>query len=78
MSMGLRGSVVFVPLICALWLPGQVGRRYAILSIVTSPILVLVFGLLGVLPFDSLFIGILASLAIMGWGLIQGGKARPA
>ena len=47
-------------------------------SIVTSPILVLVFGLLGVLPFDSLFIGILASLAIMGWGLIQGGKARPA
>ena len=78
MSMGLRGSVVFVPLICALWLPGRVGRRYAILSIVTSPILVLVFGLLGVLPFDSLFIGILASLAIMGWGLIQGGKARPA
>lgn len=69
MSMGLRGAVVFVPLLCALWLPGRVDSRYAVLSIAVSPILVLVFGLLDVLPFDPLFIGVLASLLIMGRGL---------
>ena len=69
MSMGLRGSVVFVPLICALWLPGRVDKKFAVASIVVSPILVLIFGLVGNLPFDSLFIGILASLVIMGVGL---------
>lgn len=72
MSMGLRGSVVFVPLICALWLPGRVDKKYAIVSIVASPILVLIFGLWGILPFDSLFVGILASLIIMGIGLACG------
>lgn len=72
MSMGLRGSVVFVPLICALWFPGRVDKKYAIASIVISPILVLIFGLVDILPFDSLFIGILASLAIMITGGILG------
>lgn len=75
MSMGLRGSVVFVPLICALWLKGRVDRKFAVASIVVSPILVLVFGLLDVLPFDSLFVGILASLVIMGAGLAVGKRA---
>lgn len=69
MSMGLRGSVVFVPLICALWLPGRVDKKFAVASIVISPILVLIFGMLKALPFDSLFVGILASLVIMGVGL---------
>ena len=74
MSMGLRGSVVFVPLICALWFPGRVDKKYAIVSIVVSPILVLIFGLLKILPFDSLFVGILASLIIMGVGLAASRK----
>lgn len=75
MSMGLRGAVVFVPLICALWLPNRVDKRYAVFSIVTSPIAVLVFGLLDVFPFDSLFIGILLSLVIMAVGLARGKKS---
>lgn len=69
MSMGLRGAVVFVPLICALWLPGRVDKKYAAVSVVVSPILVLLFGVLKILPFDSLFVGIIASLIIMGVGL---------
>lgn len=75
MSMGLRGAVVFVPLICALWFPGRVDRRFAIASVVVSPVLVLIFGLADVLPFDSLFIGILASLLIMAAGALWGKKA---
>lgn len=72
MSMGLRGAVVFVPLTCALWLPGRVDKKFAVISIVVSPILVLIFGVLGILPFDSLFVGILASVVIMGFGLAVG------
>ena len=72
MSMGLRGAVVFTPLLCALWLPGRVPRGYALASIIVSPILVLIFGLWRVFPFDSLFVGMLASLVIMGVGLAAG------
>lgn len=75
MSMGLRGAVVFVPLICALWFPGRVERKFAMASVVISPILVLIFGLLDVLPFDSLFVGILASLLIMAAGALCGRRS---
>ena len=69
MSMGLRGAVVFVPLSCALWLPGRIPRRYAIASVIAGPSVVLLFGLRNVLPFDPLFIGVGASLLSMAAGL---------
>lgn len=72
MSMGLRGAVVFVPLLCALWLPGRIDKKFAVASIIVSPVLVLIFGVVKVLPFDPLFVGILASFVIMGVGLAVG------
>lgn len=72
MSMGLRGAVVFLPLMCALFLPGRVDRRYTLASIIISPILVLLFGILDILPFDALFVGMLASFIIMSLGLLSG------
>ena len=72
MSMGLRGAVVFTPLLCALWLPGRIHRRWCILSAVVSPLVVLLFGVWKVFPVDSLFLGIAASMGIMGVGLVQG------
>ena len=74
MSMGLRGAVVFTPLLCALWLPGRIHRRYAITSAIVGPVIVLIFGLWKVFPIDSLFIGIAASMVIMGVGLVMGRK----
>ena len=71
-SMGLRGSVVLVPMCCALWLPGRIPHKYAMISIIVSPLLVLVFGIVDVLPFDALFIGIAASVLIMAVGLWAG------
>ena len=71
MSMGLRGAVIFTPLLCALWLPGRIHRRYAIASIIAGPLAVLIFGLWKVFPFDSLFVGMGVSLAIMGFGLLD-------
>ena len=70
MSMGLRGSVVFMPLACALWLPGKVDRRFVVASIVISPLLVLAFGVLDILPFDSLFAGVLASVLLCAAGML--------
>ena len=69
MSMGLRGAVVFLPLSCALWLPGKISIRYAMASVITGPLVVLLFGLWKVLPFDPLFAGVGASLLIMTAGL---------
>ncbi|MDO4621156.1 MAG: hypothetical protein Q4B09_11130 [Lachnospiraceae bacterium] len=69
MSMGLRGAVMFLPNLCVLWLPGRVDRRYAAASVVISPAVVLILGILKVLPVDPLFPGILASALIMGAGM---------
>ena len=76
MSMGLRGAVVFIPLCAALWLPGKIDKKFAIASIIVSPIIVLLFGTVfaDLIPIDSLFIGILASIIIMGAGLAAGRK----
>lgn len=75
MSMGLRGAVIFLPLNCALWLPGRIHRKYAVASILISPLAVLFLGVLDVLPFDPLFVGIFVSVLIMGFGFLRGQKA---
>lgn len=69
MSMGLRGAVVFVPLTCALWLPGRVPCKYMLAAVIISPLLVLLLGLWNILPFDPLFAGVIASIVIAAVGL---------
>ena len=69
MSMGLRGAVVFMPLCCALWLPGRISAKHAITSVIAGPAMVLLFGLWDVLPFDPLFLGVGISMVIMLLGI---------
>ena len=69
MSMGLRAAVVFVPLSCALWLPGSVSGKYALAAVIAGPLVVLLFGLWKVLPFDPVFAGVAISGVIMAAGL---------
>ena len=70
MSMGLRGAVVFVPLCGALFLKGRIAPGYAIASVLAGPSLVLAGKLLFKgLPFDPLFLGILANIVIMAFGI---------
>jgi SSS family solute:Na+ symporter len=76
MSMGLRGAVIFLPLCCSLWLPGRIAPKYALASIVTGPSMVLLFGLWDILPCDPLFVGMLASLSIMGLGFYNSKKKQ--
>ena len=69
MSMGLRGAVIFGPLLCALWLPGRVDKKYAVTAIFLGPTAVLIFGIWKVIPVDSLFIGIGLALLILAAGI---------
>ena len=69
LSMGLRGTVVFLPLCGSLWLKGKVNRHYILASIIIAPLSVLLGKFLG-LPFDSLFLGIGISLLFLCTGLI--------
>jgi len=76
MSMGLRGATIFVPLCCALWCKGKIDKKYTCISIISGPILVLVFGLRNILPFDPLFVGVLASCIIMLLGYVLSQRVK--
>lgn len=71
MSMGLRASVVFIPLFCTLFFKKKISSTWIKISIIGSPLTVFI-GNLADLPFDSLFLGMLFSLicAIIG-GIVK-------
>ena len=75
LSMGLRGTVVFIPLSCALFLPGKIDRRYILLGMAAGPTGVLVGKLMGSVV-DPLFIGIGLSAALAGVGAIVAGRKK--
>ena len=64
LSMGLRAAVVFFPLTCALAFPGRIDRRWALASICSGPLAVLLASL-AKLSFDPLFAGMAVSLLLM-------------
>lgn len=73
LSMGLRGAVIFVPLTFALFAKGRVSGSWALASVIVGPIAVIVGNVVG-LPFDPLFLGVAASLAVMAAGLWRSGR----
>ncbi len=73
LSMGIRGTVVFIPLTCALFAKGKVASWAVLVSMAAGPIAVLGGNLLG-LPFDSLFLGIFVCLVIIGAGVLAPSK----
>lgn len=71
MSMALRGATLFVPLCFAIFCRRRVSPRFATVAIIAGPLVVLLFNLINVLPFDPLFAGVLASGIIMFIGFIK-------
>lgn len=69
LSMGLRGSVIFIPLCSALWLKGKINPIWAKITILAGPIIVVVGNLLD-WSFNPLFVSILICLLIMITGYI--------
>ena len=78
MSMGLRGAVVFVPMLCALWAPGKVNRKCAMGAIIAGPVVVLLCGTLFTLPggINPLFAGVTAALIFCAAGRILGNRVE--
>ena len=78
MSMGLRGAVVFVPMLCALWLPGKVNRYFALAGVIAGPVCVLLFGTRLSLPggIDPLFAGVAAALLCCALGAVVGNRQQ--
>jgi len=72
MSMALRGTVLFLPLIGALFLPKKIHPAAASASIIAGPLFVLVGNMFMELSFDPLFLGIAANAVIMIIGYICG------
>lgn len=71
LSMGLRGSVVFVPLTAAMFFPGRIHPRYAVAGVIAGPAAVLIGQAMAV-PFDPLFLGVGIVLVIFLIGAAAG------
>lgn len=69
LSMGIRGTVVFIPLTCALFAKGKVSSGVTLVSMAAGPIAVLGGNFVN-LPFDPLFLGIAVTVVIMAAGYI--------
>ncbi len=74
MSMGLRGAVMFMPLMLALFAKNRVDKRFILASVAGGPIIVLIFGVWRVFTFDPLFIGLAFCLIVCLVGIITGRK----
>ncbi len=70
MSMGLRGSVAFIPLCTAIFMPGKIAPKYAVASMVAGPVFTLVGKFVLPSTIDSLFLGVLASFIVIVAGYI--------
>jgi SSS family solute:Na+ symporter len=70
LSMTLRSAVVFLPVTCALWLPGRIAPRAVLTSIALSPLAAIVCELIS-LPVEPLYagIGVSALCCLVGWGV---------
>ena len=70
LSMGLRGTVVFLPLCGALWFKGKINQHCILASIIVAPLSVLLGKIIG-LTFDPLFLGVGTSFLFfcIGWGI---------
>ena len=75
MSMGLRAVVLLVPMLMALYLPGRMRSGFAIAASVLGLAAMLIGNFLS-LPFDSLFLGLAVSVAVIVIGLCVGCKPK--
>ena len=69
MSMGLRGSVAFLPLCTALFMPGKVPPKYAMTAMIAGPVFTLIGKFILPATIDSLFLGIAATIVITAVGI---------
>jgi len=64
LSMALRGTVIFIPLMLAIYLKDKVNRRAGLASMILSPILTVFCAILNITDIPPLYIGLFAGLSI--------------
>lgn len=70
MSMGLRGSVAFGPMVAGIFFPGKIHKNFAIAAIILGPTITLLGKFVLPSTIDSLFPGVLASILVLVAGYI--------
>lgn len=70
LSMGLRGTVAFMPVCFALFAPGKASSKTALLCVILSPLVVLVSSFMLPENIDPLFPGMIVSVVIFAVGAI--------
>ena len=70
MSMGLRGSVAFIPLCTALFMPGKIPPKYAMASMIAGPVFTLIGKFILPATIDSLFLGVAVTIVITAVGYV--------
>ena len=71
LSMALRGTVIFIPMCAALFLPGKIDSGFALAAAILGPVSVVVINLLALKNVDGIFVGVLASFAVMAAGALH-------
>ncbi|MGI6029448.1 MAG: sodium:solute symporter family protein [Candidatus Heteroscillospira sp.] len=71
LSMGMRCTVLFMPMCAFLFFPGRVSRRCAIASIAVGPVALLLGKFAIPLPFDCIFFALAVCAAIMLLGVVD-------
>ncbi|MBQ7516044.1 MAG: sodium:solute symporter family protein [Schwartzia sp.] len=75
LSMALRGAGIFLPLSAAVFLPGRIAPRWAVVSMAVSTVAAALFSTVLTAPIDPLFIGLIISALLMVPGFR--GTGRP-
>jgi SSS family solute:Na+ symporter len=71
LSMALRGAGVFLPLTLAIFAPGRLSKGWAVLSMLFSTIVSIAAATVLNLPIDPLFVGVIASAAVIMGGFLK-------
>jgi SSS family solute:Na+ symporter len=69
LSMTLRGTVIFMPMIFALIFKEKTPKRIGFLSMIFSPFIIILLNLLNIKIIDPLYIGLLISMFMFFYGL---------
>ncbi|TCO74421.1 sodium:solute symporter family protein [Marinisporobacter balticus] len=65
LSMALRGTTIFIPLLGALYFKGKVKKKAGVVAIVVAPILSVLWGIFGIRGINALYIGLISSVILL-------------
>lgn len=65
LSMALRGTTIFFPLIAAIYFKGKISKMAGLVSIIAAPLAAIIWELFGIKSIDPLYVGLSTSLILL-------------